>query len=148
MLPVYGELNDRERNALERLKDRARDFAEALAPDEASELVTLDWLDRAYENYVADDGEGFPDDEVAEVLGVALGSVLVEELGFRWVTVTDDYGKELGILARPGRGDVTIFPIEFAEKRHEVREAPFLVDARKQIERTMLEIAEEWGDFG
>ncbi len=148
MLPSYGELNDRERDALDRLKDRARDFAEALDSDPGDGPVTLERLDRAYVRFLETEDERFQADEVVKILGVALGSVLVQDLDFRWVVVTDDHGKELGILARPGRGDVTIFPIDFAEKRHELRDAPFLVDARDEIERRMLEIANEWGDFG
>ena len=79
-------------------------------------------------------------------IGAAFGTRLVEDLGFRWVVVTDDYGTDLAVLARPGRGDVIIVPADFVAKRYERKEAPFLVEAFAEIQRHLREIAVEWSE--
>jgi Domain of unknown function (DUF3806) len=76
----------------------------------------------------------------------AFGGELVEVLGFQWVIATDEYGTDLAVLARPGRGDVTIFPADFVAKRYERREAPFLVTAFAETSEHLRRIAAEWGE--
>jgi hypothetical protein len=79
-------------------------------------------------------------------LGVALGSWLVQELGFRWAVATDEFGTDLAVVARRGRGDVTIYPTDFVSKRLERGEPRFFVDAFNDINRELERIAAEWGD--
>jgi hypothetical protein len=125
---------------------RAHDFALALDPRAEGVRPSLESLDRAFENYLATGGEPSDADEVTQAVGAAFGARLVEALGFQWVIATDEYGADLAVLARSGRGDVTIFPAEFVAKRYERREAPFLVAAFDEISQHLREIAAEWGE--
>lgn len=125
---------------------RAHNFALALDPRAEGVLPSLESLDRAFENYLAAGGEPSDADEVVQAVGAAFGARLVDALGFRWVIATDEYGTDLAVLARPGRGDVAIFPAEFVAKRYERPEAPFLVAAFDEISQQLREIAAEWGE--
>jgi hypothetical protein len=125
---------------------RAHDFALAFDPRAEGTRPSLESLDRAFENYSATGGEPSDANEVAQAVGAAFGARLVEALGFQWVIATDEYGTDLAALARPGRGDVAIFPAEFVARRYERREAPFLVAAFDEISQQLREIAAEWGE--
>jgi hypothetical protein len=127
---------------------RAHDFALALDPHADGARPSLESLDRAFENYMATDGEPSNANELVQAVGAAFGAELVEVLGFQWVIATDEYGTDLAVLARPGRGDVTIFPAEFVAKRYERREAPFLVAAFAETSEHLRQIAAEWGESG
>lgn len=78
------------------------------------------------------------------MVGVAFGAHLVKSLGYEWGYGADEWGEGLAVRARPGRGDVTIFPIDFVAKRYERRESPFLVDALAQIADTLRQVGEDW----
>jgi hypothetical protein len=124
---------------------QARDFGLNFDPQSGGEL-TLASLDRAFERFLSSDHEPSRANEVINAVGVAFGVVLVAELSFQWVITTDDFGTDLAVLARPGRGDVTIVPTDFVSKRYERRETPFLVAALEDIKRQLDEVALEWGD--
>jgi hypothetical protein len=145
----FDPLSETESRYLGEQLARARDFALAFDPQAEGGRPSLDSLDRAFEEYLASSG-GEPSDanEVVQAVGAVFGAELVEGLGFQWVIATDDYGTDLAVLARPGRGDVAIFPAEFVAKRYECREAPFLVTAFAEISRHLREIAAEWGESG
>jgi Domain of unknown function (DUF3806) len=125
----FEPLSDAEIRYVSEQLARAHDFALALDPHADGARPSLESLDRAFENYLATDDEPSNADELVQAVGAAFGAELVEILGFQWVIATDEYGTDLAVLARPGRGDVTIFPAEFVAKRYERREAPFLVTA-------------------
>jgi hypothetical protein len=125
---------------------RAHDFALALDPRAECVCPSLASLDRAFENYLAAGGEPSDANEVVQAVGAAFGARLVEALGFQWVIATDEYGTDLAVLARRGRGDVTIYPVDFVAKRYERQEAPFLVAAFDSISKQLREIAAEWGE--
>ena len=125
--------------------DQAREFAQAYVPGLPDRPLSLGVLDQAFGLFLADHQARDANAAIMAV-GTAFGDSLVKELGFGWMIATDDYGTELAVLARPGRGDVTIFPNDFVSKRYERGETPFLVDALTDIRETLREIAAEWGD--
>jgi hypothetical protein len=124
----------------------ARNFVCDYDPEGGDNEASLDSLDRAFKNYLAIESDTNTANDVVLAVGVAFGSTLVSHLGFEWVIASDDYGTDLAVLARPGCGDVTIFPSDLVSKRYERREAPFLADAFAQIKESLNKIAEEWGE--
>src|ERR1700733_9934515 len=62
-----------------------------LAPEE---------LDVVFSRWTYDDQEKEPGESVANALGAAFGDYLVEQHGFRWVVVTDQYGTEYAVKHR------------------------------------------------
>jgi hypothetical protein len=125
---------------------RARDFAREFDPEARYGEATLDSLDRAFRHYLDTERDSSRANDVVLAVGVVFGSALIAGLGFQWVISTDDFGTDLAVLARPGRGDVTIFPADFVSKRYERREAPFLVSAFSEIQQSLRDIAAEWGE--
>ncbi len=142
----FDKLREAEAGFISEQLSRSRYFAAALDPHAGDGRPSLESLDRAFENYLASGGEPSGTNDVVQIVGIVFGVELVERLGFQWVIATDDYGTDLAVLARPGRGDVTIFPADFVAKRFERREAPFLVAAFAEISQQLREIAAEWGD--
>lgn len=142
----FEPLSDTEARWVDEQLLRARDFALALDPQAVNGQPTLESLDRAFVEYLASGGGPSDADAVVQAVGAAFGDRLVGDLGFQWVIATDTYGTDLAVLARPGRGDVAIFPAEFVAKRYERREAPFLAAALAETRRHLREIAAEWGD--
>lgn len=126
--------------------ERAREFARKFDPQALDDSPILEALDSAFVIYLETEGEPRGANEVVLAIRAAFGAQLVKDLGFRWVIVTDDYGTDLAVVARPGRGDVTIVPGDFVAKRYVRREAPFLVAAITEIRHHLDQIASEWGE--
>ena len=141
----FGPLSSAEQESILEQLERARAFSFRYVPSAAE--VTLESLDEAFNLFLDSEYPPIDAHEVIFAVGVFLGAKLVDELGFQWTVATDDYGRELAVQARPGRGDVTIFPMDFVAKRYERGESYFLVDAIAQIRESLKEIAREWGDF-
>ena len=80
--------------------------------------------------------------------GVAFGEHLVRSLGFAWFIATDDWGTDIALRARPGRGDITIFPTDYVSKRWESKETGFFATSFKPIADTLRDSAIDWGDSG
>lgn len=80
-------------------------------------------LDRVFSRWLAEDEEKEPNGEVANVLGAAFGSYLVEKHGFRWMLLADEYGTEY--VVRHRLGELTAFPRASVEKRIESRQPEF-----------------------
>jgi hypothetical protein len=125
---------------------RAREFLQEFGPNNHGDRLTLKSLDQAFVSYLASDSDPNTANGVVLAVGTAFGARLVKELGFQWVVVKDEYGTDLAVLGRPGRGDVTIAPLDFVGKRYERREAPFLVAAFREIRDQLRRIAAEWGE--
>lgn len=67
-----------------------------------------------------------PDDTWSlQALGVALGDVMVAQLGLRWVVFEDSYGRSRAL--RVGESEDVIFPVTMISKRVE-GDVPFRVD--------------------
>jgi hypothetical protein len=122
------------------------EFARDFDPEVGDGKVTLASLDRAFKHYLDTESDTSSANDIVLAVGAAFGSALIAELGFQWVIATDDYGTNLAVLARPGRGDVTIFPADFVSKRYERREAPFLNAALAEIQQSLRDVAAEWGE--
>lgn len=80
-------------------------------------------LDRIFSRWLNDEEEKEPDDEMANALGAAFGNYFVEQHGFRWIVVTDEYGTEVAV--RHARGETTGFPRASVAKRIEDRQPEF-----------------------
>jgi hypothetical protein len=142
----FEPLTDAELQWVEDQLDRASEFVRTYSLEDLRSPLTLESLDRAFVNYLASGSDPSTANGVVLAIGAAFGTKLVEELGFRWVIVTDEFGTDLAVLARPDRGDVTIVPADFVAKRYERREAPFLVAALAEIRNHLAEIAAEWSE--
>jgi hypothetical protein len=124
----------------------AHEFVRAFVRDNHNSELTLKSLDEAFERYLASESDPSTANGVVLAIGAAFGTRLVEDLGFQWIVVMDEYGTDLAVLARRGRGDVTIVPGDFVAKRYERKEAPFLVAAFAEIRDQLRKIAAEWGE--
>ena len=67
------------------------------------------------------------------MVGLALGQLLVENLGLSWVALTDEHGTEIAVR---GPSDFTVFPTNFIAKRYEGRETNFIAPAYREMMRT------------
>jgi Domain of unknown function (DUF3806) len=143
----FNPLTESQRQWIGKHLTRAGEFAQHFDPQPNNGDAMLDSLDRAFQNYIAIEHVPSNAKDVILAVGAAFGSALVTELGFQWVIATDHYGTGLAVLARPNRGDVTIFPTDFVAKRYEHREAPFLRAAFDEIRQNLRQIAVEWGDI-
>jgi len=143
---AFEPLTEAEQQWVRDQLERARAFACEYDSHFHDGQPSLESLDRAFAKYLTFGAEPTEANGVVLAVGAAFGARLVEDLGFRWAIATDDYGTDLAVLARPGRGNVTIFPANFVAKRYERREAPFLVNAIAEIRHHLHEIAEEWGE--
>lgn len=79
--------------------------------------LTPEELDIVFSRWMNDEEEKEPDDAVANALGAAFGDYLVEQHGFRWVLLTDEYGTEYAV--RHTLGSNTAFPRASVQKRIE-----------------------------
>ena len=52
-----------------------------------------------------------------ECLGVVLGDAFVQEMGFEWVAVEDDYGRDLAV--KIPNSSIIVFPLTMISKRLE-----------------------------
>lgn len=109
-------------------------MVEAFSSIDAGHPLTLAALDRAYPAWLASGpSDGHQINAIINAVGIAFGRFLVDEIGFKWVIATDQYGSDLAIYALPGNGDVLVYPANFVAKRWERRETNFLERAYEQI---------------
>jgi hypothetical protein len=67
------------------------------------------------------------------LVGLALGQLLVDRLGLSWVALTDEHGTEIAVR---GRANFTVFPTNFIAKRYPGRETNFIAPAYQEMVRT------------
>jgi hypothetical protein len=67
------------------------------------------------------------------MLGAAFGEILVQNLGFRWVSLRRGEASEVAVHALPGAGDVLISPRGFVAAQLERRGADFFKQTYEQI---------------
>jgi hypothetical protein len=79
--------------------------------------LTPEELDVVFSRWMYDEEGKESDDAVANALGAAFGDYIVEQHGFRWVVVTDEYGTEYAVRHRLGSN--TAFPRASVQKRIE-----------------------------
>ena len=139
---TFESLSDAERSWLFDQLTKAAVFANDCG---SADLPSLESLDDAFDAFVRL-GDAVDANDVVLAVGAAFGEHLVRTMGFRWGIATDDYGTDIAVLARPDRGDITIFPVNFVAKRWERRETKFLIASIGLVEKTLSESAAEWGD--
>jgi hypothetical protein len=142
----FQDLNPGEVSWVADQLGRAIEFAGGKAD---GPLPTLAQFDAAFTRFVESDPlANERANAVVLMLGAALGTHLVQTLGFEWVIATDDYGTDLAVVARRGRGDITLFPSDFVAKRWERRETGFLTDVPRQVSTTLAESEQSWSSHG
>jgi hypothetical protein len=67
------------------------------------------------------------------MVGLALGQLLVDGLGLSWVALSDESGTETAVR---GRANFTVFPTNFIAKRYAGRETNFIAPAYQEMVRT------------
>jgi hypothetical protein len=141
-MPTFEPLSPSEEHWLQ---DQFRLAVEFAAVPEADGLPSLQALDAAWADFIAL-GASANDRANAVVLcvGAAFGEHLVRECGFTWCISTDEWGTGVAVRARPGKGDITIFPLDYVSKRWENKETEFLVASIKPIEDTVRESDSAW----
>jgi hypothetical protein len=69
------------------------------------------------------------------LVGLALGQLLVDRFGLDWVALTDEHGTEIAVR---GPSNLTVFPTNFVAKRYETHEtgfiAPFVDEVARRLE--------------
>ncbi len=78
-------------------------------------VLTPDELDVVFSRWMIEDRDKEPANSVANALGVAFGDFLVDNHEFRWVVVTDEYGKTTAV--RHQYSEVMAFPTSSVAKR-------------------------------
>lgn len=78
---------------------------------------TPEELDAIFARWMQDEDDKESGNAVANALGAAFGDYLVEQHGFCWVVVTDEYGTEVAV--RHNIGETMAFPRASVQKRIE-----------------------------
>lgn len=142
-MSTFEPLHDAEQKWLAEQINASFQFAGVSAAENEC-APNLELLDVAFAHFLNRVQDAEEANRVLTLVGVAFGAHLVSRLGFEWGYATDDWGAGLAVRARPGRGDVTIFPIDFVSKRYENRDTPFLVGSLGAIEESLRKIDREW----
>lgn len=104
----------------------------------SGELTPAD-LDAAFRAWKEDSREEKP--SVADVVngfGSLFGTLMVVELGLRWLIVTDDFGTSLALVRPPSTWET--FPIDFVAKRADPHnnEFGFFVGMQKMMRNELF----------
>jgi Domain of unknown function (DUF3806) len=68
------------------------------------------------------------------IVGLALGQLLVDRFGLSWAAVTDEHGTEIAVR---GPSDFIVFPTNFVAKRYESGETGFIEPFVAEVARTL-----------
>jgi hypothetical protein len=111
--------------------DAARAALEHAGIDPAG-TVSAEALDRLWPRLLA----ASPDDPNGPInmVGLALGQLLVDRFGLEWVVLSDRDGTEIAVR---GPSDATVFPTNFVAKRYETGETDFIAPFVAEVERTL-----------
>ena len=90
----------------------------------AAAPLEVDDLDALWAAWLAASAPAGDANDVVHAVGLAFGQRLVDDLGMRWVVITDELGTEIAVHAQPG--DVLVFPANLVAKRWESRATGFL----------------------
>jgi hypothetical protein len=93
--------------------------------------LSAEGLDRLWVEVLQEDSSD-PNPAI-NVVGLAFGQLLADDLGLSWVALTDEHGTEIAVR---GRADFTVFPTNFIAKRYEARETGFIAPAFQEMVRT------------
>jgi hypothetical protein len=84
----------------------------------------VDELDALWAGWLEASPRAEEANDMVHAVGLAFGQRLVDELGMRWMVVTDEYGTEMA--AHEPRGNMLVFPANVVAKRWDSRETGFL----------------------
>lgn len=98
-------------------------------------------LDIVLSRWTGEDGDRESSEIVASALGAAFGDYLVENHGFRWVVVTDQFGTDYAV--RHPVAELLAFPASSVSKRIEANESECFQALRAAI---MDVLQRNWGD--
>ena len=133
-MATYTPLKQAEWEWVARNLEGAKLLVATFATEHADRPITLEALDRTWDAWLAT-SPSKPDviDRVINFIGCQFGQFLVDQAGFEWTIVTDEFGTDLGVRALPNRGDVLVCPISFVAKRWEPRTTSFLATSFRAI---------------
>jgi hypothetical protein len=129
----------------------ARKLVELLNGADAQAELTPAVLDRTYKaarEAAGDDASSA--NQIINAIGMSFGQYLVDQLGFRWVVVSDKQGTELGVVALPGEADMIVLPPNLVGKRWAAGTVDFLEEVYRgvveNLERIKADLAARPGN--
>jgi hypothetical protein len=145
MKQKFAQLNDAEREWIKSSLGNARNLTMASQVGDAVENMTPERLDRAYKYWLYSGTDiNAPANDVIHAIAFAFGQYLVDNEGFEWSLVTDQFGTDVGVRALPGRGDVLVCPASMVAKRWETKETDFLVPIYHAVIDQRNTIRDSW----
>lgn len=108
--------------------EKQRTFVQSYLADEASRVKYQTAAGKLGLLRALLEAKAFQPDQTWELqsMGVVLGDAFVQELGFRWIIVEDEYGRDPAI-AVPGKS-VLLYPLTMISKRIEKGQAVDVFD--------------------
>ena len=107
---------------------RARDLGRKYGGDpetsSAPSLAALDAIWSVFGAHLRSSGED--PNFLINMIGLAFGQRLVDELGLEWAVVTDEHGTEIAVHGQPN--DILVFPTNAMAKRWTSGDENFVVD--------------------
>jgi hypothetical protein len=141
----FQNLNDAEVKWIASRIEGAKLLISQYSPGDVGQPINASVLDRAYARWLAStETNSDRINDVLNAVGVAFGQLLVDEIGFQWVVVTDQFGTDMGIRALPGKGDVLVTPTNMVAKRWETRETGFLAPLHRVITDQVRDVEASW----
>ena len=140
-MQTFQDLNQAEREWVAACIAGAESLVAEYCPTQTGQPLTAKLLDETFAGWLTtNDSDTERVNNVINSIGMAFGQLLVDQVGFKWVVVTDEFGCDMGVLALPGSGDVLVCPTHVVAKRWESRETsflePMLSAVQTQIEKT------------
>lgn len=107
----------------------------------SSELMDDLWIAWKKTNVTDSDAT----DSFLNCFGIGFGQILVNQLGFKWTHLEDEYGSDIAVRALPGTADTRVVPLNFVLKRWESDEGKYIKEAVAEIDEILDEYAQEHG---
>ncbi|OAI57185.1 hypothetical protein AYO47_08275 [Planctomyces sp. SCGC AG-212-M04] len=144
-MATYASLNKGNLDWVARNLEGANLLVATFASEHADRPITLEALDRTWDAWLATSpSDSDVIDHVLNFVGCQFGQFLVDQAGFEWTIVTDEFGTDLGVRALPDRGDVLVCPLSFVVKRWEARTANFFAQSFLAIVGQVGAIKSDW----
>lgn len=145
MKQTFSQLNEAEREWISNSIANARMLVTASRSGDNDCAMTPDILDAAYKQWLNSDVElDSQANEVVHAIGFAFGQFLVDNEGFEWTIVSDQFGTEVGVRALPDRGDVLVCPASLLAKRWETKEVDFLAPIYRALIDQLNTVRDSW----
>ncbi|MEO1245617.1 MAG: DUF3806 domain-containing protein [Pseudomonadota bacterium] len=84
-------------------------------------------------------------DSFLNCFGIGFGQLLIDDLGFEWAYLEDEYGTDIAVRALPGTADTRIAPLHFVLRRWESNEGRYVEAALDQVDALVDEHAADHG---